>query len=159
MLNLLYKNFNITTTSLLKTGDKTIDQIQSILQSKEAKNLSKRAIGDIGNLAMASKDKGRPKRKANSNNECYNCHKFGYFEQDCLLPNRRLNRNIQQSWREESWKRDLRREHQSRRQNDSRATPNRAYQTPENKIRYKDTNSDSKPFVPRTIRTLFMVKE
>lgn len=40
-LDSLHKDFDTTTTSLLETEDKTIDQIQSILQLKKAKNLSK----------------------------------------------------------------------------------------------------------------------
>ena len=96
-LDSLHKDFDTTTASLLETGDKTIDQIQSILQSKEAKNLSKQATGSTGNLAMAFRDKSGSKKKANSNDECYNCHKLGHFGRDCSLPNRRLNRNTQQS--------------------------------------------------------------
>ncbi len=57
-LDSLHKDFNTTTASLLETGDKTIDEIQSILQSKEAKNLSKRATGDIRDLAMTFRVKG-----------------------------------------------------------------------------------------------------
>lgn len=44
-LDSLHEDFDTTTASLLEAGDKTIDQIQSILQSKEAKNISKRATG------------------------------------------------------------------------------------------------------------------
>lgn len=91
-LNLLYEDFDKTTTSLLGIGNKIINQIQSILQSKEAKNLSKYAIRDTGNLAMAFKDKS-PKKKANSNDKYYNYHKFGYFGRNYFLPDRRLNRN------------------------------------------------------------------
>ena len=40
-LDSLYDNFNTTTANLLEVGNKTIDQIQSILQSKKAKNISK----------------------------------------------------------------------------------------------------------------------
>lgn len=42
-LDSLYKNFNTTTVSLLEKGNKTIDQIQSILQSKETMNINKQA--------------------------------------------------------------------------------------------------------------------
>lgn len=40
-LDSLHKDFDTITTSLLKAGDKTIDQIQSIILLNEAKNLSK----------------------------------------------------------------------------------------------------------------------
>ncbi len=107
-LDLLHKDFDTTTASLLETSDKIIDQIQSILQSKEAKNLNKRATGDTDNLAMAFRDKEGPKRKANSNDECYNYHKLGYFGKDYFLLNKRLNRTTK-SQREESRKRNSRR--------------------------------------------------
>lgn len=112
-LDSLHKDLNMTIASLLETGDKTIDQIQSILQSKDAKNLSKRAIGDTRDLTMAVRNK-RPRRNARNNNKCYNCHKLRQFGRDCFLPNRRLNRTTQQSRREESPKRDSRREEQNR---------------------------------------------
>lgn len=40
-LDILYNDFDIIITSLLQTSDKMINQIQSILQSKKAKNISK----------------------------------------------------------------------------------------------------------------------
>lgn len=61
VLNSLYKNFDMTTANLLKIDNKTIDQIQSIFQSKEVKNFSKQATRNIDNLAMAFRDK-RPKK-------------------------------------------------------------------------------------------------
>lgn len=88
-LDSLQKDFDITTTSLLETGDKTIDQIQSILQLKEAKNLGKRVTKSIRDLVIAFLDK---KKKANTNNKCYNCHKLGHFSQNCPLSDKRLNR-------------------------------------------------------------------
>lgn len=93
----LYKDFDSTITSLLETEDKTIDQIQSILHSKEVKNLSKRATKNIGDLLIAFRDRDRgifSKRKANSNGKCYNCYKLRYFRQDSFLLNRRLNKSI-----------------------------------------------------------------
>ena len=157
-LDSLHEDFDTTTTSLLEIGDKTIDQIQSILQLKEAKNLSKRATGGTGNLAITFKDKNGPKRKANNNNECYNCHKFGHFRRDYSLPNKKLNRNTQQSRREESRRGNSRRRHQSGGQNDSRAKSNRAHQALENKSKHED-NSDPEPFALGTIGTANMVNE
>lgn len=40
-LDNLHDDYDTTTASLLETGDKTIDEIQSILQFEEAKNISK----------------------------------------------------------------------------------------------------------------------
>ena len=83
-LDTLYNNFNTTTASLvLKSGDKTIDQIQSILQSKEAKNISKWATGVTSDLAIAFRDSNGPKKKAQKDEECFNYHKLGYFGCDC----------------------------------------------------------------------------
>lgn len=55
-LDTLHDDFDTTTTSLLETGDKTIDQIQSILQLKEAKNISKQITAAVGDLAIAFRD-------------------------------------------------------------------------------------------------------
>ena len=153
-LDSLHEDFDTTTASLLETGDKTIDEIQSILQSKEAKNLSKRATGDTGDLAMTFRDKG-PKRKVNSDDECYNCHKFGHFGRDCFLPDRRLNRNTQQSRKEESRRGDSRRGRDGTRSN----TPNRAHQAAENRSAKYDDDSDPEPFVPGPVGTAFMVRD
>lgn len=90
----LYEDFNTTIASLLETGDKIINQIQSIHQSKKVKNLSKQAIGDTGDLAMAFKDK-KPKKKTNNNDKYYNCHKLGHFGRNYFFSNRKLNRITQ----------------------------------------------------------------
>ncbi len=153
-LDYLHEDFDTTTASLLETGDKMIDEIQSILQSKEAKNLSKQATGDTGDLAMAFRDKG-PKKKANSNDEYYNCHKFGRFGQDCFLLDRRLNRKTQQSRREESRRGDSRRGRGGTQSN----TLNRAHQAAENRRAKHDNDSDLEPFVPGPVGTAFMVRD
>ncbi len=103
---------------------------------------------------MAFKDKG-PKRKANSDHECYNCHKFGHFERDYFLPDRKLNRNTQQSRREKSRRGNSRRGRGGIRSN----TPNRAHQAVENRSIKHDDNSDPEPFVPGPIGTAFMVRD
>lgn len=41
MLYLLYKDFDNTISSLLELSNKKIDEIQSILQSKNIKNINK----------------------------------------------------------------------------------------------------------------------
>ncbi len=159
-LDFLHQDFDTTTTSLLETGDKTIDEIQSILQSKEAKNFSKGATGGgNGDLAMAFRDKGA-KRKATNDDKCYNCHKFGHFGRDCFLPDRRLNRATQQFWRDNSQRRNSHRGGARGRSGGRSDTPNRAYQALENKMKqqYED-DFDSKPFAPGPVKTNFMVKE
>lgn len=67
-------------TSFLEIGNKIIDEIQSILQSKKVKNISKHITGGIKDLAIVFKDNTNLfKRKANSHKECFNCHKLGCF--------------------------------------------------------------------------------
>lgn len=60
--DLLYEDFDITIAGLLEMDNKTIDQIQSILQLKKVKNLSKQAIGSTSNLAIAFRDKNGSKK-------------------------------------------------------------------------------------------------
>lgn len=49
---------------------------------------------------MAIRNK-KLKRKANSNNECYNHHKLKHFEKNYFLPDKRLNRATQESQKKE----------------------------------------------------------
>lgn len=86
-LDFLHDDFETTITSMLERGDKTIEEIQQILASAEAKFLSKQAIGVTADLTMMSKSKGSSKRKATSDDRCYNCHKFGHFGRDCKSTN------------------------------------------------------------------------
>ena len=91
-LDTLHDDFDTVTTSLLKSRNKTIDQIQSILQSKEAKNISKRTTKVTSNLAIAFRDSNSPKKKAYRDKEYFNYHKLGHFGRDCRQPDRRLAR-------------------------------------------------------------------
>lgn len=79
-LDSLHDDFETTTNSMLESGDKSIDKIQQILASAEAKFLSKRATGITGDLAIMSKGRnsGFNKRKATSEDRCFNCQKLGY---------------------------------------------------------------------------------
>lgn len=86
VLNSLHNNFDITIISLLETKDKSIDKIQSILQSKKAKNISKRTTKGTKKLAMAFKDNNGPKRKALSHKKYYNYHKLRHFGEIILTP-------------------------------------------------------------------------
>lgn len=56
VLDILPNNFDLTSTSLLKVGDKSIDQIRSILQLRETKNISKRFIRVVTNTAISFKN-------------------------------------------------------------------------------------------------------
>lgn len=94
-LNSINKDFDTKTSSLLETGDKTINEIQEILCSAEAKNLSKRATDITGDVAMAFRGNqgrdnySRRRRKAESNKRCYNCNRLGHYGIDCRQPDRR----------------------------------------------------------------------
>lgn len=88
-LDSLHDDFETTTTSMLERGDKTIEEIQQILASAEAKFISKRATGVTADLAMSSRGKNAGKRKATSEDRCYNCHKFGHFGRDCRSTDQR----------------------------------------------------------------------
>lgn len=89
-LDTLYNDFNIMTASLLESGDKIIDQIKSILQSKKAKNISKQTIKVIRDLAIAFKDSIGLKKKVYKDKKYFYCHKLGYFGYDCHEPDRKL---------------------------------------------------------------------
>lgn len=78
--NILYANFNITITSFLETDNKTVNKIQSILQSKKTKNINRQANKKIIKLAITFKNN---KRKAISYDKYFNCYKLGYFEINC----------------------------------------------------------------------------
>ncbi len=62
-LDTLHNNFDTTTASKLETGDKSIDEIFTIIQLKEAKFKSKRVTKNIDDAAMAFRAPP-PKRKA-----------------------------------------------------------------------------------------------
>lgn len=55
VFNMLFVKFDIITISFLKISNMTINQIQNILYSKKIKNLNKKLIKAINNLAIIFK--------------------------------------------------------------------------------------------------------
>lgn len=103
IFNSLYKNFDITIANLLKIDNKIIIKIQSIIQSKKIKNLSKQVIGSVGNLVIIFQ---RKKKKINPYDKCYNYYKLDYFGLDYSFFNKKLNR-ISNLYRKNRIKSDL----------------------------------------------------
>lgn len=92
-LDTLHNDFDTTTASMLEMGNKSMDKIFTIIQSKEAKFKSKRITGNIGNAAMTF-CAPPPKRKATYDDLCYNCHQKGHFGWDCNLPDCRRKADV-----------------------------------------------------------------
>lgn len=88
-LDSLQNNFDITTASLLETGDKSTNEIQSILSSKEVKNISKHTIKGTKKLTMVFKNNNGLKQKVFSCKDCFNYYELGYFRRDYFHYNKR----------------------------------------------------------------------
>lgn len=99
----LHKDFEYVTSGLLgQDGEKSIDEIQSILSSAEAKFVSKRAIGVTANLAHMSRNSSQKRKStATSEDECFNCHRIGHFSQDCKFPDYRLKKKSSSSTKQD----------------------------------------------------------
>lgn len=70
--------------NFLEIGNKIIDKIQSILQSKKAKNTSRYVIGNTVELAIALKT-SEILKKTTSHEEYFNYHKLRDFEDIALI--------------------------------------------------------------------------
>lgn len=95
-LNSLYNNFETTTTSMFESRDKTIVKIQQILVTAEAMFISKQAIRVTKSLAILSQEKSG-KRKATSNNRCFNYNKLEYFGWDYRQKKSKSKETIRES--------------------------------------------------------------
>lgn len=135
-LDSLHNDFDIITESMLEWGDKSIDKMQQILASAEAKFISKRATGVTGDLAMSKGRNSTAKKRANSDDKCFNCGKLGHWGRDCTLPDHRAK-----------WSKSDKSSSSKQRQ----AKRNRA-----NIAAFSDDDSDPEPFRPGKAN---MVKE
>lgn len=54
ILDILHSDFEITTACILETGDKIIEEIQSIIQLKKVKFKAKQLINQLENAAMTA---------------------------------------------------------------------------------------------------------
>ena len=156
-INTLHDDFNTITASLLENRDKTINRIQSILQSKEAKNISKQTTGVVGNLAMSYKQNNNwsLKKKAHPDKEYFNCHELGHYGQDCPYVNRQNPRMYH--YRDSNKGRNRRGRGQGLSKNNSRQHQNRAHQAASNNN--NNEKFDPKPFIPGPVAAAFMVAE
>lgn len=92
-LDMLYNNFDITIASIVKTENKSINEIFIIIQSKEAKLKSKLVIGNISNI-IPSFCTLPNKIKATYDNLYYNYYYKGHFGQNCSLSDHKRKTNI-----------------------------------------------------------------
>lgn len=61
-LDSLYNDFNIINVNLLKIKNEIINQIQSMLQLKKAKNISKQTIKVVKDLIIAFKNNNNSRK-------------------------------------------------------------------------------------------------
>lgn len=78
VLDLLHDVFSTTIESMLKWEDETIDKIQQIFASTEAKFISKRATEVNKDQAMISRNRNSAKQKASSKDKCFNYEKLDH---------------------------------------------------------------------------------
>lgn len=86
---------------------------------------------------------------------CYNCHKFGHFEWHYFLPDRKLNKNTQQTQNKQSYRKDVCRDRDGIR--DRR--PNRANQAAKNKNAEYEDAFNPEHFASQPVKTAFMIRK
>ncbi len=89
-LDILHKNFDITATSHIKTGNKTINQIHKILQPKGAKMLIKQTITANDDFTIVLKENYPLKKIAKNIKEYYYCQKLKNSDEINFLPTKDL---------------------------------------------------------------------
>lgn len=146
----LHEDFEHVISGLLgQGGEKSINKIQSILASSEAKFLSKRAVGTTAELAYMSKTSNQKRKStATSEDECFNCHKMGHFRRDCRHPDYRSLKKKNTGNAKQDREDSLRpRYHNSQNsQQRKKPQPRRANVVTNNN---EDEDSDPEPFRPR----------
>ena len=83
-LDLLHNDFEMTTTPLLHSGDKYLEEIQQIVTSIKAANLAKCTVGVTVDLALMAKTRQpiRATVKFKLEEEYFNYEKKGHYTKD-----------------------------------------------------------------------------
>lgn len=99
IFDFLYNDFESIPTTMLKCGNKTINEILLISIFAEAKFINKQVICMIGYLTMMFKH--QTKGKVISKDRYFNCGKLGYFKKDYIILNihkkNKLNKSFNNS--------------------------------------------------------------
>lgn len=82
-LDSFYEDFVPTIAALNQGGEKSMNEIQAVLLSEEAKLWSKYITGVTNDLAMMFRRNLTTPKKATKEDECYNCHKMRDFARNC----------------------------------------------------------------------------
>ncbi len=143
-LDTWHNDFDTTIASMLETGDKSIDEIFTIIQSKETKFKNKQSTGNIGDTSMAFRAPPH-KRKATYDDLCYNCHQKRHFGRDYNLPDRRRKTDV--SCRLES-------EQQAYNNSSARSLSRRRYRA-NNAMEERDEDEEPELFQPGRPATAF----
>ena len=93
-LDSLHDDFEMTTTLLLHSGDKNIEEIQQIVTSTKVANMARQTIGQIVDLAMQMKKRldGRQQQlqsRQRTNKKCFNYRKRRHYVKDCCSATKR----------------------------------------------------------------------
>ena len=136
-LDSLLNDFEKTTTPLLYSGDKNLEEIQQIVTSTKAANRAKQAVEATADLALMAKKK-QPERTTRSKlgEECFNCRKKDHYTKDCSssISNKGKSEESTEEAKRSQWKRNQAKAARSNKQDDSDPEPypaGRAFMTRE----------------------------